>query len=392
MKRLNRISCHIISFVFTLCLGVQTLQASTTRIGFEDAIFPELAVSGRALALGGAYMAKVDDSSAPFYNPAGLGTVRGVKFHLSNLHFETNMGWMKVATGGKIADAITNIPTALTMEGQRQKLNSDPDNTTSTRYQFVPNMTGRFFSAGALISRKTRMRVRTYSSAVTYCSKKCVEYVDRTDYGFYGSMNLSLFGGVIKGGATATYLTRSEADSTADATTALNLTESNYKKGSTMVLTVGAKLTLPVAWLPIFSATMHNATGKAFETTRSQGPPDPIKTSIDAGFAVTPKIGSKTWMSIEVNYKDVTGQHKAGGEPVPVIRKVLVGVELDFARSFFLRFGYGDSYGSAGLGFKSKSVDFDLSTYSVNPEPSSTKIRGDEDRRISLSISTGLGF
>ena len=124
MKRLNRISCHIISFVFILCLGVQTLKSATTRIGFEDAIFPELAVSGRALALGGAYMAKVDDSSAPFYNPTGLGTVRGVKFHLNNLHFETNMGWMKVATGGKIADAVTSMPTALTMEGQRQKLNT----------------------------------------------------------------------------------------------------------------------------------------------------------------------------------------------------------------------------------------------------------------------------
>ncbi|MEC7182436.1 MAG: hypothetical protein VXW15_06960, partial [Bdellovibrionota bacterium] len=110
----------------------------------------------------------------------------------------------------------------------------------------------------------------------------------------------------------------------------------------------------------------------------------------------TPKIGSKTRMSIEVNYKDLTNQHKVIVEneekPLPVIRRVLVGVELDFSRSFFLRFGYGDSYGTAGLGFKSKTVDFDLTTYSVNPEPSDQNFRGDEDRRISLSLSTGFGF
>ena len=361
------------------------------QLGFEDAIFPELAVSGRALALGGAYIAKVDDSSAPFYNPAGLGTVRNVKFHLSNLHAETNMGWMKVATGGKVTDAITNLPQALSMDGQRSNLNNNPDNTTSTRYQFVPNMTGRFFSAGALLSRKTRMRVKS-TPETGVCSSKCVEYVDRTDYGIYGSMNLSLFGGVIKAGATATFLTRSEVDGTADAASELSLTDSSYKKGSALILTGGAKLTLPIAWLPIFSATIHNAVGKDFETTRASGAPNTIKTSIDAGFSVTPKVGSKTWMNVEVNYKDVTNQYKINGSPIPIIRRVLIGVELDFARVFFLRFGYGDSYGTAGLGFKSKTVDFDLTTYSVNTDPTSTKIRGDEDRRISLTLSTGLGF
>ena len=112
------------------------------------------------------------------------------------------------------------------------------------------------------------------------------------------------------------------------------LGDSDYKKGSALIITGGAKLTLPISWLPIFSATIHNAIGKDFETTRVTGAPNKIKTSIDAGFSVTPKIGSKTWMSIEVNYKDVTNQHKINGEPLPIIRKVLVGVELDFSRSF----------------------------------------------------------
>lgn len=384
--------------ITSLFLGSGVSLAS--QLGFEDAVFPELAISGRALALGGAYNAKVDDSAAPFYNPAGLGTVRGFKFHLSNLHIETNMGWMKVATGGKLTDTFTNLPQALRLDRQRSYLNENPDNTTSTRYQFVPNMTGRFFSAGALLSRKTRMRVKS-TPETSVCASKCVEFVDRVDYGIYGAMNLSLFGGVIKAGVTANYLIRTEIDSTGDAGEGLNIETKEdqyfyYRKGSAVILTGGAKLTLPITWLPIFSATIHNATGKKFTTTHTTCrtkddsgtcAPDVIKTSIDAGFSVTPKIGSKTWMNIEVNYKDVTNQYE-----IPVIRRVLVGVELDFARAFFLRFGYGDSYGTAGLGFKSKTVDFDLTTYSVNTDPTSTKIRGDEDRRVSFTLSTGLGF
>ena len=126
MKRSNRISPHLIFLITSLFLGSGVSLAS--QLGFEDAVFPELAISGRALALGGAYNAKVDDSAAPFYNPAGLGTVRGFKFHLSNLHIETNMGWMKVATGGKLTDTFTNLPQALRLDRQRSYLNENPDN------------------------------------------------------------------------------------------------------------------------------------------------------------------------------------------------------------------------------------------------------------------------
>ena len=75
---------------------------------FEDAVSPELVTSSRALALGNHYASKVDDSWAAFYNPAGLGTVRGLQFHLANIHLELNNGFLDVASNGGFTDTLDN--------------------------------------------------------------------------------------------------------------------------------------------------------------------------------------------------------------------------------------------------------------------------------------------
>ena len=95
---------HLFGLLFLL-----TYSGNSWSIGFSDAVFPELATSGRALGMGNAFIARVDDSSAVFYNPAGLGTIRYGHFHLSNFHLETNRGWMNIGTGGGIADASSNF-------------------------------------------------------------------------------------------------------------------------------------------------------------------------------------------------------------------------------------------------------------------------------------------
>jgi len=83
-------------FLFLL-VGI-SFQLPVQAIGFNDATFPELATSARALAMGNAFIAKVDDASSAFYNPAGLGTVRLGHFHLLNLHLETNKDWLNLTS------------------------------------------------------------------------------------------------------------------------------------------------------------------------------------------------------------------------------------------------------------------------------------------------------
>jgi hypothetical protein len=63
-------------------------------------------------------------------------------------------------------------------------------------------------------------------------------------------------------------------------------------------------------------------------------------------------------------------------------------MELDIARTFFLRMGYGDGFGSGGIGIRTQKFILDLTTYAVDKSESS--FRGNEDRRFVFSISSGL--
>ncbi len=345
-------------------------------IGFEDAVFPELATSGRALAMGNAFLNKVDDSSSVFYNPAGLGTVRYSHFHLSNFHIETNKGWIKNGTGGEIEKIATDFPKSFSLDGQRELLLNNKGVMMHSRFHVMPNITTRFFSVGYLLSQRTRATIDKDADAL-------FEYADRRDHGPYAGLNLSLFGGVLKFGGSAIYLQRKEAIGEQNALQKIDLQDSDYRKGRAVIITGGSRLTLPITFLPTFSAVIHNATGKRF-TESGAGAPYPIHRTIDVGFSITPQIGQTTRLHLEVNYKDVTDIYS----DVDTSRKLLLGAEFDLARTMFVRFGYGDAFGSAGLGIRTRKLEFDLTTYAVDGTGSS--FRGSEDRRFALTISSGF--
>jgi len=350
---------------------------NTFAIDFEDAVFPELATSSRALAMGNAFISKVDDASSVYYNPAGLGTVRYKHIHLSNFQFETNNGWLTAAAGGKATDIATKFPKAFSIDGTRELLNNNKGKISHSRFHFLPNFTARYFSMGYLFSFQQRAYTGTEAGAK-------FEYAQRRDHGPYMALNISLAGGIFKLGVSATYLNRKEIVAESDPNTTITLTDANYKFGSAFILTTGAKLTLPVAFLPTFSIVSHNSGEQSFGMKRGAGLPDKIKNSIDAGFSITPQVGKAIRIHMEVNMKDITGLYS----DVSTTRKILAGMEFDFARVFFIRFGYGDGFGSAGLGVKSRSLEFDLTTYAV--DTTSNEFRGKEDRRFAIGFSTGF--
>ena len=203
----------LISLFFAFALLVYPNQ-TLAIIKFEDAVFPELATSARALALGNAYISKVDDSSAAFYNPAGLGTVRYAHFHLSNFHMEWNKGWMDMGTGGSLGDASSNFMKGFKIDGTRELLKDNPGKLSHSRFHLMPNFTARFISFGYLYSTQTRGTMGTNTGAL-------FEYADRTDHGPYLALNYSIWGGVFKIGATAIYLSRKEVFGEADPNTLL---------------------------------------------------------------------------------------------------------------------------------------------------------------------------
>lgn len=351
---------------------------SFAAIDFEDAVFPELAVSARALAMGNAYIAKVDDSATAFYNPAGLGTVRKVRshFHLTNFYIETNKGLLDASSSGNSEDLGTNAFKGFSLDGTRELLLENRGTMTHNRFSATPNILMRFLTIGYLVSTQTRATIGTDTSAT-------FEYADRFDHGPYAGLNLSIYGGVLKFGASAVLLNRKEAIGESDRNTTINLESDDYNKGTALIITAGGKLTLPITFLPTFAAKMHNTGAQSF-TSSGAGAPEKIKSSIDLGFSITPQIGQTTRLHIEVNRKDFTDLHNDTAEA----RKWTFGMEFDFFRTLYLRLGYGDGWGSGGIGLKTKILEFDLTTYAV--DTTTDEFRGEEDRRFALSVSAGF--
>ncbi len=362
---------------YSLFLVIGLVLPAKAFIYFEDVTQPEFITSARALALGSAYIAKVDDSSAVFYNPAGLGTVRYPHLHLENIHLEVNKGFLDTGTGGSLTDAGSNLGKVFKVDKMQDLLQNNRGVLAHSRFHFMPNFTARYVSFGYLYSTQSRGIIGTQSGAR-------FEYADRTDYGPYAALNISLFGGIVKFGATGVILIRKEVFGEADATADVNLSSSDYRKGRSIQLIGGARVTLPFRGLPTFAVKLNNMSRKGFRASSgSAGAPDRVKPSWDAGFSLTPQVGKVTRVHLELNYKDFTSEYGA-----KLSRRLTAGVELDLARVAFFRIGYGDGFGSAGIGIRTRSLELDLTTYAV--DTTSSGFRGKEDRRFVFSLSSGF--
>ncbi len=325
--------------------------------------------------MGNAYIAKVDDASSAFYNPAGLGTVRYSHLHFSNFHMELNKGWLDIAGKGNIGDNFSNFIDGFSLEGQRKLLLENRNKTTHTRFGLMPNFTTRYLSFGYLISKRTKARLdEDYGDDF--------EYAQRTDHGPYLAANLSFLGGVFKVGASAIWLNRKEVEGVQDENISADFDDGVYKKGSAIIAIVGGKLTLPFSMLPTFAAVLRNAGSQKFSSSGA-GAPDKIKQTLDLGFSLTPQVGNVVRTHFEINYKDLSDKYG-----VSIKRRLQAGMEIDIARTFFFRLGYGDGFGSIGIGVRSKKLEFDLTSYAT--DDSVDDIRGKEDRRFAMTLSSGF--
>lgn len=363
---------NLLSFLFLFSLFT---NFSFALIPFQDAAFPELATSARALGMGNAFLCKVDDAHSAFYNPAGLGTVRWGHFHLTNLHVELNDGLMKTALGGSSSSS-SNIGQAFSLDGSRQILLEKKGTLTHSRIQAIPNITFRYLSAGFLYSLQSKATIGLENNAK-------FEFSSRLDYGPFVAGNLSVFGGVLKVGASAILLTRKEIIDELDSSQPVELVSSDFGYGRALIYNVGGRITLPIVWLPTLAGVIHNFNKTPF-TNLDDHAPETIKSSMDLGFSLTPQISDSVRVHLEVNYKDFNKQFP----DVVIMRKILAGIEIDFIRHIFLRFGYGDGFGSAGIGMRYKRLETDITTYAV--DTTANGFRGKEDRRFVFSLSSGF--
>lgn len=346
------------------------------KLDFEDHAFPEFVTSARALAMGNAYINKVDDSWSAFYNPAGLGTVRKPQFHIANIHAEASSGLLDVVGGGPAYEIPGKYIDSFDMSEMRSELAKDQGKLVHSRFNIFPNLTVRGLTLGYLFSQRNRAIINDDVANE-------FEVAERRDHGPVMSLNGSLFGGILKLGATAVYLNRRDLYKAFGPTEEVAISDGDYQSGKSLQLTAGARLTLPWTFLPTFSAVLRNATNNDFEDHGKGGAPDDIKQTVDVGFSITPQIAKMSRLHLEVNLKDLNDAYDTDYK-----RRLAAGMELDFNRRLFVRAGWGDGWGSAGLGVRTRTFILDLTTYAV--DRSLDGFREEEDRRWVLSLASGF--
>lgn len=361
---------------FLLILILLVSRPALAKLDFEDHAFPELVTSARALAMGNAFISKVDDSWSAFYNPAGLGTVRKPQFHIANIHMEASSGLLDVIGNGPAYEIPENYIDSFDPEEMRALLAKNQGELAHSRFNLFPNLTVRGLTLGYMYSQRNRAIINDDTANE-------FEIAERKDQGPVMALNASFFGGIFKIGASAVYLNRKELYKAFGPTDQIEINGDDYKAGKSLQVTAGARLTLPWTLLPTFSAVLRNATANDFEGATNGGAPDEIKQTVDLGFSITPQIGKISRLHLEANIKDLNNAYGTSSQ-----RRLAAGAELDFNRRLFVRAGYGDGWGSGGLGVRSRSFVMDITTYAV--DRSLDGFRKDEDRRWVLSLAFGF--
>jgi hypothetical protein len=91
----------------------------------------------------------------------------------------------------------------------------------------------------------------------------------------------------------------------------------------------------------------------------SQGSPATEQMTFDLSFSVQPKIDSGVFANFVAELKDLTDR-----TGVAALGRLCGGLEISLRDFIILRGGWGEGYPSAGVGFKLRRGEFDLTWYS----------------------------
>lgn len=346
--------------IFLLVIVSTSAQAATFLI--------ENYRSARAVGMGNAYSAVVDNFDALFYNPAALAKSSG--FH-----------WLIMDPGLSVSN-----PVGLEQLGD---LNAGNFGTT------INNLTGQnfnFYGTG-----KTGLQIGTFAFAVyenadlTLISSNVVtptfdvSYID--DKGYAMGFALPFIPGILSWGMDVKYVRRHGNRFTIGVSDLAAQNETYLKSlydrnGTGYALDTGFLLRLPGPISPTFALTWKNVGGTKFKpvVVGDNAPPtDPQE--MGAGIALNIDLPFISFSpTIELKHTEKT--------EVSLGRKLHFGFELGLF-NLAIRGGLHQGYWSGGLGLSLGFLDLDLASYGVELGEEPGQI---EDRRYMLQLSMGLGL
>lgn len=338
-------------FLFIVTSLGWTVQASE-RYEFYNGI--------RALGMGGAGVAVVNDETALLVNPAGLGKLRDYFITLFDPEADISTDTQPIIG--------TDIMKVTDPQFVLDKCNLKPDRHLHSRGQVFPSIVVPNFGIGIFGKNEVNAQVDSATNLFTY------DYTNA--YALVAGFNFRLFNGIIKLGVTGRAVNRTEVrrDDIDPTSTGLSL-KTLASSGLGVAADGGIMISAPVAWLPTLAAvyrdigrTSYGLRDGMFLTTANH--PTSTPETVDGALSISPILGKRFRSTWTVEYRDALNVY----EETDPMRRVHGGVEFNYADAFFIRGGMNQRYWTAGLELAIVNYQFQVASYGEDIGDSDTHI------------------
>lgn len=326
----------------------------------------------RQMGMGGAAIGAVDDETALLLNPAALGKLRESYLTLANPVLEEGASNDQIAGGSANLTKLTDPQKALT------QCNSNPGKRLHGMGEIFPSVVFPNFGIGAF--------GRWSEDAEVDKTQQNYDFEYTEDIGIVAGFNFRFWDGIIKMGANARLIDRTQAHQPTLPTNSVGLTlNSLSNEGVGLGSDAGLIITAPTRWLPSLTAVERDIGGTSFTIRKglsrnTTANPQEVRQTLNGAFTLSPILGNHTRSIITFEYNDILN---ANVDKVPT-RDYHAGIEFNFYDMLFLRGGYNQGYWTGGLEFAIGTYEIQLTSYG---EEVGTAGALQEDRRYMASFS-----
>jgi len=318
-----------------------TLVVTWGTLVFSDEIIENF-YSTRALGMGNAYSAVVDDSTALMYNPAGLNKIRNLHFTVLGL----NVGTDDLTVQSDVSNITGNNYAAIIQKYYGQQL--------WAVFNDLLTVSSQDLAFGAYSSAFVSFNLHNPA----YPTIPITVY---EDLAAVAGFSIGLFpNDALRLGFSGKRITRLGGQTTLTAQTLATLSNTqitnlmnNY--GTGYGLDAGLILELPASSHPAFSCVWHDVGQTAFSLQSGTTPLLPIDNNFVAGFSMRLEgAGFSVKPSFDFSHINLYSED--------IGKRFHAGAEITFS-ILSIRGGVNEGYPAVGAGVKLKAFQFDAAAY-----------------------------
>lgn len=338
-------------FLFLKVYAILLFLSPFIQSAFSLGELVDLYQSPQGLGMGNALTADAAGYQAIFYNPAGVANQLKRKWEVNLVDVQ----------GGVALDSLGRVWTNQSFGPYRMwgELKQHPGSYQFLNVASLPSITLR----GLSISLIGAYRFAAESDGAV------IDTDFTKDAGVAVALARSFAGNILKVGLTTKALLRNQMKGEYSHDTLAGLNDSSFsslfKEGWAVGFDLGMLVTLPEKFLPTLGIVWKDLFGTHFHSSnilnsQASGRPDPIQQSVNAAISFHPIFSPKLKSTLAIEYKHLE-------LPSLQFRKHLhLGFQLEHIKEIYFWAGLYQLYPTAGVGYRVKGGNLELSTYAVD--------------------------